>query len=197
MRKLAFSIVLFLCPVLLGSVSGPQPASVSSGLVDMVFECPEFATVGEPFLVDVTLQGSEEVIAAEWIFTWNADAVEFLGLTNEGEDYAASMDPPGECFLPPGFESINETIPPADGDGLAMWLTPLFDPPQVPPLLLTSMEFVALEPGTYHIGHLLAVEMPNGAILYPNILGPAVGEDVSGQFIGCDVDVINDSDSAR
>ncbi|NNF43055.1 MAG: hypothetical protein HKN62_08390, partial [Phycisphaerales bacterium] len=80
--------------------------------------------------------GKQGVSAIDAIFTWDPAVLDLLGVVEGPVGSAGFLEDPG---------GVNETIPPADGDGLLIYFAPLSTPLQATPegTLVATLEFFA------------------------------------------------------
>ena len=124
-------------------------ASVAAGDVNLEFRTAQaHYFVGETVLVDLYAvsddPGSNQALAAiEAIITWPSPSLELVGIAGGGE--AALIF---EGFSVLGSAGLNESDPPADGDGLYTALASLGTPALASPagLRITTLEFLAVAP---------------------------------------------------
>jgi hypothetical protein len=115
-------------------------------MIDIILSCITPAVIGQTVDVQVLVQANNQtrITSCDLVFGWDTTKLEFVGIDN------SNILEPLASFLPQGnwdYYGINETLPPADGNGLYYWLAPLTGIPVYitqQPSLLTTLKFKVL-----------------------------------------------------
>lgn len=115
-------------------------------MINIVLSCITPAVIGQTVDVQVLIHAPEQIriTSCDLVFGWDNTKLEFVGIDNANNLEALVS------FLPQGnwdYYGINETLPPADGNGLYFWLAPLTGIPvyiTAEPSLLTTLRFKVL-----------------------------------------------------
>jgi len=138
-------------------------------------------------LMASTKSGFQRIIASDVVFAWDPSALRFTGIDNTGGLPAVlSTVPTG----PQGeYTGINETVPPADGNGIYWWLGQLGTHIYVTtePVLLTTFKFEIVSQFSNTSINLvpeMTVDYQGRTIVYGTSVG---GTPVTGTIGGCTI----------
>jgi hypothetical protein len=128
---------------------------------------PQYDPITRTAVVDVVVTSDEplRIVAADIAFAWDARALTLIGCSDERATVGSTLS-----GLPPAswdFYGANETLPPADGNGWAVWLSPLNGiPVVVEKAVLFSFVFEVHYKGEVKILPLLVEDYPLRSVVY-------------------------------
>ena len=159
-------------------------------LINLALMATSPMVVNEIVNVQVVATASDtqqRIFSTDLVFGWDPTVLEFVGIDNTGTLANTNLS-----FLATGtwdFYGINETMPPADGNGLYFWLSPLTGMPvyvQNTGNLLTTLKFRVLQPvaTTVEIIPKLTVNAPATTVIYGSDIA---GMPVTGTFTNAEL----------
>ncbi|NNF41819.1 MAG: hypothetical protein HKN62_02015 [Phycisphaerales bacterium] len=160
---------------------------VAHGDIDLELRPTEdLVEVGAPVLVELYAisddKGIQTLAALDAIVAWNPSRLRLTGLEPTGI---------GSAGFPPDPFGLNESNPPADGDGVLIYFAPFSGPIQATPAgtLITTLRFTALAPASDTVVGMLenAGDPPGATRVFS---GDTAGLDVLGTLRNATLDIV-------